>query len=244
MSLTASHVAVALVAACRLFEIDPTDAFGDVRGAAKARLAAAAACHRLGLGEPDLLASTFRVARARQLAPSQIAARNILPEHLAVIVEALNKAGLVVMPAPLPAAPEPAAAPARDKAGAKLEKPAATAPVRRVGPGWMPRRAGPGRPRSGGERAVGGAGRWTGPRDGVQKRIITRQGPGTARPSASPIEAARGPVRLKPVTARIARWAGFFPPECWSHDEVADLFDVHPDALLDAMDPPLAGEAA
>ncbi len=43
-------------------------------------------------------------------------------------------------------------------------------------------------------------------------------------------------TRLKPVTARILRWATDFLDAHWPLDEVASLFDVHPDALLDAVE--------
>lgn len=43
-------------------------------------------------------------------------------------------------------------------------------------------------------------------------------------------------VRLKPVTADIARWArAFLASPLWTADEVADLFGVHPDALVDVV---------
>ena len=43
-------------------------------------------------------------------------------------------------------------------------------------------------------------------------------------------------VRLKPVSVDIARWArGFLASPLWTADEVADLFGVHPDALIDAV---------
>ena len=239
MSLSAAHVAVAKVTACKLYGVAPGEAFEPVARAPKARLAAGGACSRLGLASRESIAGLFRLTSPNQLAPSQLAARGIVADDLAAIVRALKEAGLVQTSVPLPSAPEAADAPSRDKADTPVEAPAEPVPVRRAGKGWARRGA-----RSGGERAVGGGGRWSGPRDGIQKRVITRHGPDTARPSASPIEAARGAVRLKPVTDRIVRWAGFFPPECWSHDEIAALFDVHPDALLDALDPPLAGEAA
>lgn len=67
-----------------------------------------------------------------------------------------------------------------------------------------------------------------------------------AKASAPKVVAARivvsspsrptGAVRLKPVSPDVARWAGFFlASPIWSADEVAELFDVHPDALVDAL---------
>jgi hypothetical protein len=50
---------------------------------------------------------------------------------------------------------------------------------------------------------------------------------------------ARGGSRvmtLKPVTARIASWSSHFLEAGWHRTEVAELFDVCPDALLDAID--------
>jgi hypothetical protein len=65
-----------------------------------------------------------------------------------------------------------------------------------------------------------------------------------ARPSpartASPTVAApphrRGGLRLKPVTDRIARWAGHFLRARWSLQEVADLFGVAEDDLAQACE--------
>lgn len=53
---------------------------------------------------------------------------------------------------------------------------------------------------------------------------------GRARPGS-------GVTTIKAVTPRIAHWAGHFLEADWPADEVADLFDVCPQALLDALDP-------
>jgi hypothetical protein len=50
------------------------------------------------------------------------------------------------------------------------------------------------------------------------------------------VRSAPAVTRLKPVTARTLRWAPAFLDARWPLDEVAALFDVHPDALVDALE--------
>ena len=63
--------------------------------------------------------------------------------------------------------------------------------------------------------------------------------PSSPAPAASPAAAgppaySRGGLRLKPVTDRIARWAGHFLRARWRLQEVADLFGVAEDDLAQA----------
>ena len=53
-------------------------------------------------------------------------------------------------------------------------------------------------------------------------------------PAARPPAYSLGGLRLKPVTDRIARWAGHFLRAQWSLQEVADLFGVAEDDLAQA----------
>lgn len=66
------------------------------------------------------------------------------------------------------------------------------------------------------------------------KRTRARPAPRVDR-AAEP-RPAPAVTRLKPVTARVLRWATDFLDAHWPLDEVAGLFDVHPDALLDAVE--------
>lgn len=61
-----------------------------------------------------------------------------------------------------------------------------------------------------------------------------------ARPRAIAAPVAANPVRersrpFKPVTAKNLRFARWFVAADWPVDEVAQLFHVHPDALVDAL---------
>ena len=63
--------------------------------------------------------------------------------------------------------------------------------------------------------------------------------PPSPAPAASPTASrqpaySKGGLRLKPVSHRIARWAGHFLRARWSLQEVADLFDVAEDDLAQA----------
>ena len=69
--------------------------------------------------------------------------------------------------------------------------------------------------------------------------------PQTAKPLAAPrpvsprreTGSADRTVRIRPVTSRIVGWAGWFlEAAIWTAEEVADLFDVDPEALLSALE--------
>ena len=67
-----------------------------------------------------------------------------------------------------------------------------------------------------------------------QKRTRNRPEPRIERPA--PARPEVGVTRIKPVTGRVLRWASAFLDARWPLDEVAGLFDVHPDALVDALE--------
>ena len=75
------------------------------------------------------------------------------------------------------------------------------------------------------------------------RRAAEHDKPAPVGASVPPPPAARrallGAVRLKPVSPRVAAWAGHFRRARWSLAEVAHLFDVSEDALALAL-----GEAA
>ncbi|PHY20914.1 hypothetical protein [Caulobacter sp. BP25] len=58
-------------------------------------------------------------------------------------------------------------------------------------------------------------------------------------PTSKPLSSPRGALRLRPVSQRVAVWAGHFRRASWPLAEVADLFDVAEDDLALAL-----GEAA
>jgi hypothetical protein len=66
------------------------------------------------------------------------------------------------------------------------------------------------------------------------KRTRNRPEPRTDR--SAPTRPRVGVTRIKPVTARVLGWASAFLDARWPLDEVAELFDVHPDALVDALE--------
>lgn len=66
------------------------------------------------------------------------------------------------------------------------------------------------------------------------KRTRARPEPRVER--SEKVRSAPAVTRLKPVTAKTLRWAPAFLDARWPLDEVAALFDVHPDALVDALE--------
>lgn len=95
--MTAAHVAVALVAACRLAMVKPDKAFEDGNG--RPRVMAAAACMAtLGWSKLDA-ARLFRV-HPNRLTPSGQQLARVWTEHLLEIAEALAERGLVKVKAP------------------------------------------------------------------------------------------------------------------------------------------------
>lgn len=75
----------------------------------------------------------------------------------------------------------------------------------------------------------------------VRPRPTPRPAPRPTPPGPVRVERPRtgrvgSVIRLKPVTANIVRWARpALSSPLWTVDEVAELFGVHPDALLDAV---------
>ena len=72
----------------------------------------------------------------------------------------------------------------------------------------------------------------------ARSRSLLERGVDRPAPRAGRVferRAGAQPPRLKPVSAAIARWARWFAAARWRLDEVADLFDVDPDALAAAV---------
>lgn len=208
--LTASHVAVALVASARLRGLDAAGIFDSGYANRKARvLAAASLGARLGV-KKTVLAKLFQL-HPQELSPSMLAHAEVSAEAMLEVAEALCASGLSL--APERACPQSEAAPAVPARKARkadaAAKPERVEPVARIAP--------------------------------AAPRVIaaTEAPPAPARVSRPrKVSVAGGSVaRLKPVTPAIARWGGFFLEAGWDADEAADLFDVSPEALIDALDP-------
>lgn len=253
---SAAQVAVAIVAAARLFGVAPDRVF---EGARKVRLVAAAGlAARLGCRR-NVLARMLKLCPP-ELSPSMLARSGVTAEQLLVVADALAAHGLCdgddarsrfLSPweregraAAARERPQPAAAPACERRSRKADgdgEPAGGARAVAGDADAAPDSAGgadagsdvsatqvrvePARPR---EIRAGGVG-------GGADEGIASGGPSRPAGCGSPV-AARSAFRLRPVTARVARWAGDFLDARWSLDEVAELFDVHPDALVDALE--------
>jgi len=276
--ISAAHVAVAVVTACRLRGVDPATVFERGQENRQARvLAAAGLSARLGVRK-TAVAPLLKVF-PQEVAPSMLAKAGVTTDGLLAIAEALQAAGLTaddaarerfVAPwvpevgvpeaegpppeAPSPEKPQPAEA-------ACPQPPAASAePAHKPGPDGEVRSGQPGRgPVRGDVAAASGTVRGSivaAPRApaatddaGAGPSSFKRRTVGLAS-AASRARARQGEdrqeiarhartavARLKAVTDRIAGWAGHFLEAGWDRVEVAELFDVCPDALLNALDP-------
>ncbi len=223
--LTASHVAIALVAAARVRGVDAAGIYGPGGANRKARvLAAASLGARLNV-KKGVLAKLFQL-HGPELAPSMLAKAEVTTDAMLEVNEALLAAGLslsgvsgvsVVSEDSCPQPPAASAPPSR-----KARKAVDDGTV--AGAGIASPRCAPAVP-----RVVAAP-----PLEEVAPPArVSRAGS-----FSGPVPVDRRPVsRLKPVTAQIARWGGYFLEAGWEGDEVADLFDVSPEALIDALDP-------
>jgi hypothetical protein len=92
--ITAAHVAVALVAACKITGIGPEDVFKNGEGGGRTRVMAAAACvARLGVAKP--VAGRLFQVHTNRLTPSGLAIAKVTTDHLLSISEALSAHGLL-----------------------------------------------------------------------------------------------------------------------------------------------------
>jgi hypothetical protein len=92
--ITAAHVAVALVAACKITGIGPEDVFKNGEGGGRTRVMAAAACvARLGVAKP--VAGRLFQVHTNRLTPSGLAIAKVTVDHLLSITEALSAHGLL-----------------------------------------------------------------------------------------------------------------------------------------------------
>lgn len=187
VSLTAAHVAVALVAASKITGADASRVYDDGPGHRRTRvMAAAGLVARLGCSRRGT-APMFRVC-GPELSPSMLTRAGVTPDHLLIVAEALHANGLTEGDDPR-------------KRFLSAE-------------GWSSAPVEPARSEPSKSSAV--------------------QRPAAPRGAKAAIERT---VRIRPVTERIVGWAGWFlEAEIWTAEEVADLFDVDPEALLSALE--------
>lgn len=91
---TAGHVALAVVAACRMTGTDPQGVFGPARGNKRVRLIAAAGLMTALKLKPRDVAGVFQVDATR-LAPSMLRSADIGTDGLLTIAEALRTGGVL-----------------------------------------------------------------------------------------------------------------------------------------------------
>jgi hypothetical protein len=230
--ISAAHVAVAVVTACRLRSVDPAGVFANGQTNRRARvLAAAGLVARLKLmkGPAAALLKVF----PQELAPSMLVKAEVTTDELLDIAVALEAAGLVKLAAaePPPESPPPEADPAKPAAASAKpackpgqERPSPSPPAPDAAPSPAPTAERPA-PSPFKRRTAGLAGAASRARARAEAQ---REAPG---PSAGRV------TTLKAVTDRIVGWSAHFLEAGWDRVEVAELFDVCPDALLNALDP-------
>lgn len=229
MQVSAAHIAVAIVAACGVTGAAPEAVFQPSRGNIRTRtIAAAGAASALGLRSVDA-ARLFQV-QAVTLAPSMLQTRKIGADCLLAVAEALRTHGLAPDAAP---PPEPRRSP-RKAAGAVKSAGRGAAAGGETAPAHKPAKASakPARapvpdpaPEPPLEKPVF--------QPPARLRAIGRDAPAPDRARRTNPVRPGAATRLKPMTAAIAGFARRFPSTHWTTDEIADLFDVHPDALAD-----------
>ena len=217
--LTAAHVAVALVAACRHVGICPTSAFQPQTKASRARRIAAAGCvAQLGVSARSA-ANLFRI-QAIRVAPTKLRDAGITTEDLLVVAEALEKNGLTL----------------GDDAAARFRK-AQPTPAAEPKPARTPR---PATPRT---RVVSVTADPTPapPRPGPTPKSSVPVLRSPRPPQPSPIARPSRTIQLKPVTDRIVRWTMQQMRLGVSVDLMADLFDVDVAVLARSAGPVQSG---
>lgn len=212
---TAAHVALAIVAACRMTRTDPQSVFGPARGNKRVRLIAAAGLMTALRLKPRDVAGVFQVDATR-LAPSMLRSADIGTDGLLTIAEALRAGGLLDDERPQQKA-------AGADASARKPSPVQMRPDRPADPSPAPKPPPLVPPRPG---------------DIEQPRPVATN-PVRARSSES-----RSAVEtLKAVNADIVRWSRAYVAQGVPVRELADLFGVDVEALADQLKPELARAA-
>jgi hypothetical protein len=211
---TAGHVALAVVAACRMTGADPQGVFGPARGNKRVRLIAAAGLMSALKLKPKDVATVFQVDATR-LAPSMLRSADIEADQLLTIAEALRGGGLLD-----DARPQEKAADA--DASARKPSPVQTRPHRPADPPPATMPASP-----------------VIPRDPDRLRPVAAN-PVRSRPSPARSSAVE---TLKAVSDNIVRWSRIYVSRGVPIGDLADLFDVDVEALADRLKPELARAA-
>lgn len=219
-ALTASQVALAVVAACRMTGHDPQAIFGPERGNKRVRLIAAAGLMTALRLRPRDVAGVFQVDATR-LAPSMLRSADIEADDLLPIAEALRTGGPVETAAPRSGRPQQQAAGA--DASTRKPSPVQTRPDPPADPPPAPKPAPLAPPR---------------PRD------VERPRPVAANPVCGRAIRERSAVeRLKPVSDNMVRWSRIYVARGVPVRELADLFEVDVEALTDRLQPEWARAA-
>ena len=217
---TAGHVALAVVAACRMTGTDPQSVFGPARGNKRVRLIAAAGLMTALKLKPRDVAGVFQVDATR-LAPSMLRSADIGTDGLLTIAEALRTGGLLGEAVPAAASPQVEAAGAH--ASARKPSPVQTRPDRPADPSPAPKPAPLVPPR---------------PRD------IARPRPVATNPVRARAAEGRSAVeKVKPVSDNMVRWSRIYVARGVPVADLADLFGVDVEALADRLKPELARAA-
>lgn len=223
----AGQLAMALVASAKIFGIAPDAVFVGNQTARRTRILAGAALKASTGCAANHLATTLRL-KGPELAPSMVTKAGVTTDMMLEVVEALHL-GLPQSRSqpkadvrPLVPATEAKRAPCKAAPKSKDSKPGksvAVEPVAKV------------------TEAVATAPIIAAPmRYAVPARQRSRpepKAPEAAAPSALRPSAVQ---RLKPMTAAKLRFSRWFVAAGWDVEEVAELFDVHEDALADALE--------
>lgn len=220
----AGQLAMALVASAKIFGIAPDAVFVGNQTARRTRILAGAALKASTGCAANHLATTLRL-QGPELAPSMVAKAGVTTDMMLEVVEALHgglpKQKADARPlapateakrAPCKAAPKPKAAAVKSvpiKPVAKAETPVA-AVVQTVAAAPM--------------------------RYAVPQRKRGRPEPKPVQPAAPSPTRPSAVQRLKPMTAAKLRFGRWFVAAGWEIEDVAELFDVHEDALADALE--------
>jgi len=215
--ITAAHVALAVVAACRMTGADPQGVFGPAHGNKRARLIAAAGLMTALKLKPRDVAGVFKVDRSR-LAPSMLRNADIEADHLLTIAEALRTGGVLGAASSEGSGPQPQAADA--DASARKPSPVQTRPDRPAGPPPSPAPA-------------------------ARPRDLDPPGPvatNPVRPRPTPARSLAVET-LKAVSDNMVRWSRIYLSRGVPIGDLAELFDVDVEALADRLKPELARAA-
>lgn len=219
----AGQLAMALVASAKIFGIAPDAVFVGNQTARRTRILAGAALKASTGCAANHLATTLRL-KGPELAPSMVTKAGVTTDMILEVVEALH-GGLPKPPsgpkadarplapateanrAPCKAAPKPKAAAVRTVATAETPVAAVVQTVATAPMRYAVPQRKRGRP---------------------EPKQIEAAAPSPTWPSAV--------QRLKPMNAAKLRFGRWFVAAGWEIEDVAELFDVHEDALADALE--------